>query len=307
MWTRGMVPAALAAILAAILAFHSAVPNAVGNLGSLLDTFLPWLGWLILPLGAWAALRRSALAGAVLLLPVLVWAGMYAGLLPDKSDGARDLRVVAHNVNAANTDAKQTAATIVASKADVVALEEVSQEELPSYESALGGAYPYHFQEGTVGIWSRDRITDSGPVDIGIGWTRAIRATVHTDAGQVAVYVAHLASVRVDSGGFTSGQRDTTAERLGDAIAKERLHSVLLLGDLNGTMQDRSLAPLASQLESTQAVAGEGFGFTWPASFPMARIDQILVRGVTPVRSWTLKRTGSDHLPVAADVKVPGS
>ena len=41
-------------------------------------------------------------------------------------------------------------------------------------------------------------------------------------------------------------------------------------------------------MRSTQGAAGDGFGFSWPASFPMARIDQIMVKGVEPVTSWTL-------------------
>ena len=36
-------------------------------------------------------------------------------------------------------------------------------------------------------------------------------------------------------------------------------------------------------MRSTQGAAGNGFGFSWPASFPMARIDQIMVKGVEPV------------------------
>jgi vancomycin resistance protein VanJ len=32
----------------------------------------------------------------------------------------------------------------------------------------------------------------------------------------------------------------------------------------------------------------------------MARIDQILVRGLQPRRAWVMDRTGSDHRPVAA-------
>jgi len=42
--------------------------------------------------------------------------------------------------------------------------------------------------------------------------------------------------------------------------------------------------------------------FTWPARFPVARIDQILVRGVEAENAWTLPATGSDHLPVAAGI-----
>ncbi|MFD5537064.1 hypothetical protein ACFWIJ_04200 [Streptomyces sp. NPDC127079] len=39
----------------------------------------------------------------------------------------------------------------------------------------------------------------------------------------------------------------------------------------------------------------------------MARIDQIMVKGVEPVSSWTLPRTGSDHLPIAARVNLTTS
>jgi len=55
-------------------------------------------------------------------------------------------------------------------------------------------------------------------------------------------------------------------------------------------------------MQSAQSVAGDGFGFTWPASFPVVRIDQILVRGVKPDSSWVLPANGSDHRPVEASV-----
>ncbi|MGH3658159.1 MAG: endonuclease/exonuclease/phosphatase family protein, partial [Micromonosporaceae bacterium] len=91
-------------------------------------------------------------------------------------------------------------------------------------------------------------------------------------------------------------------QALAKAVAAERTERVVLLGDLNGTMDDRAFAGLTSQLRSAQDAAGDGFGFSWPARFPVARIDQILVRGVRPQSSWVLPATGSDHRPVAAGV-----
>jgi vancomycin resistance protein VanJ len=114
-----------------------------------------------------------------------------------------------------------------------------------------------------------------------------------------------MPSVRVKfDGGFTANQRDNSAEALGEALAAEKLSKVVLLGDLNGTMNDRSLAPITSQMRSAQGSAGAGFGFSWPAAFPMARIDQIMTKGVTPTNAWTLPQTGSDHLPVAAHIEL---
>jgi vancomycin resistance protein VanJ len=187
----------------------------------------------------------------------------------------------------------------------VLALEELTASAVPVYEKALAPTYKYHSVQGTVGLWSKYPLGDIRPVDIKLGWTRAMRATVTAPAGPVAVYVAHLPSVRVKmKAGFTAHQRDKSANALGEAIADDPLKQVVLLGDLNGTMNDRALNAVTAQMRSTQGAAGSGFGFSWPASFPMARIDQIMVKGIEPVTSWTLPATGSDHLPVAARVKM---
>jgi vancomycin resistance protein VanJ len=307
-WRRGLVLAALAVILALVMLLHSHIPNRVGNLGSLTETFLPWLGLAIPVLLLLGLLRRSATALIAVLLPAVVWLNLFGGLLTDKTGAGGDLMVATHNVNAGNPDPAGTARQVAASGADVLALEEVPAGAVPVYEKALASTYRYHAVEGTVGLWSKYPMSDVRAVDIKLGWKRAMRATLATPKGPVAVYVAHMPSVRVKlEAGFTARQRDTSADALGEAIAAEPLKRVILLGDLNGTMNDRSLNAVTSQMRSTQGAAGSGFGFSWPASFPMARIDQIMVRGVEPESSWTLSRTGSDHLPVAARVKLDTS
>ncbi|MFJ8646474.1 endonuclease/exonuclease/phosphatase family protein [Streptomyces sp. NPDC093546] len=302
-WRRGVLLALCAVLLALVMVFHAQIPNRVGNIGSLTETFLPWFGVFLPLLLVAGLLRRSATALVALVLPVAVWLNFFGGLATDKSGPGGDLMVVSHNVNADNPDPEGTARSVADSGADVVALEELKPAMVPVYEAALADRYPYHSVQGTVGLWSTYPLKDSAPVDIRLGWTRAMRATVSTPKGDFAVYVAHLPSVRVKlNAGFTANQRDNSADALGEAIARERLDDVILLGDLNGTMNDRSLNAVTSQLRSTQGAAGDGMGFSWPAAFPMARIDQILVRGVEPVASWTLPATDSDHLPIAARV-----
>ncbi|MGW0615124.1 endonuclease/exonuclease/phosphatase family protein [Streptomyces sp. NPDC002788] len=304
-WRRGLIVAGCAVLLAVIMLLHAQIPNTIGNLGSLIETFLPWLGLLVPVLLLLAVVRKSAPALIAVVLPALVWLNLFGGLLSDKTASGGDLTVVTHNVNADNPDPFGTARDVAASGADVLALEELTPNEVPTYEKALAPTYRYHSVHGTVGVWSKYPLTDVRDVDLDMGWTRAMRATVTAPAGQVAVYVAHLPSVRVKmEAGFTARQRDRSAEYLGEAIAREPLRNVVLLGDLNGTMNDRALNAVTSQMRSTQGAAGDGFGFSWPASFPMARIDQIMVRGLQPESSWTLPQTGSDHLPVAARVKV---
>ncbi|NEW74821.1 MULTISPECIES: endonuclease/exonuclease/phosphatase family protein [Streptomyces] len=303
-WRRGLVLAAIAILLALVMVFHADIPNRVGNLGSLLETFLPWLGLFLPVLLVLGLVRRSASAVLALVLPVAVWLNLFGGLMfSDKSGSGGELTVVTHNVNAENADPTGTAKDVAASGADVVALEELTDSAVPTYERALAGTYRYHTVQGTVGLWSKYPLSGTKPVNIKLGWTRALRTAVATPRGEVGVYVAHLPSVRVKfNAGFTAGQRDDSAEALGQAIAREPLKKVILLGDLNGTMNDRALAPVTAQMRSAQGAAGDGFGFSWPASFPMARIDQIMVRGLDPVSAWALPRTGSDHLPLAASV-----
>jgi vancomycin resistance protein VanJ len=317
-WKRGLVLAALALMLGLLMLLHAKIPNRARNLGSLVETVLPWFGLFIPVLLAGALWRRSASAVAALLLPAIVWLNLFGGLLTDKSHPGGDLTVASHNVGADNPDPAGTARDLAASGADVLALEELTEQARGTYEKELAKAYPHHTVQGTVGLWSKMPLSDSRPVDtemdtgplaatkpldVKMGYNRALRTTVATDKGSLAVYVAHLGSVRVTPRtGFSTAHRDRGAQALGRAIASERSERVVLLGDLNGTMGDRAFDDLTSQMRSAQDAAGNGFGFSWPASFPVVRIDQILVRGVKPESAWVLPSTGSDHRPVAAGI-----
>ncbi|MFB6715919.1 endonuclease/exonuclease/phosphatase family protein [Streptomyces sp. NPDC056358] len=301
-WTRERFSAALAVLAAGLLAFHRAVPNSVGRLGSLLEAFLPWLGLVVVVLLSMALLRRSATALMALLLPVAVWMHLFGGLfLSGEKPGAHDLVVVQHNVSDENTDPAGTARVLADAEPDLIALEELVPPALLVYEKTLASDYPYHAVRGTVGLWSKHPLADTWLLDIkppGIteAWSRGLRTVVHTPHGEIAAYVAHLPSVRVRASGLASSWRDESAYLLGKAIAAEKLKTVILLGDLNSTVDDRGLAPLTSRMN----VAERGFAFSFPAAFPLARIDQVMARSATVGHIRTLPATGSDHLPVAA-------
>lgn len=299
-WRRGRLVTVFSVLTALLLLAHSLVPNWIGNAGSLLETVLPWAGLLLVPLLVAALVRRSALALVSLLLPALVWGGSFGGRLFDKTGAGGDFTIVSHNVNDENPDPAGTARALAASGAQVIALEELKKSEIPKYEDALAARYPHHSVQGTVGVWSTFPIADTRPVEI-MPWTRALRTTVDTPKGPVALFVAHLPSVRVrlDSG-FTANGRDAAIERLADAVEAESAPHKVLVGDFNGTTDDRALTRLTDRMQVAQDEAGDGFGFSWPASLPMARIDQIFVVGIRPTAAWTLPATGSDHLPVAA-------
>ncbi|MFG3097252.1 endonuclease/exonuclease/phosphatase family protein [Streptomyces sp. NPDC048202] len=316
-WKRGPVLTALALLLGLLLPLHATIPDVAG-LGSLVESVLPWLGVCIPILLAAALWRRSLSAATALLLPAVAWTTLFGGPLPDKSHPGGDLTVATHNVGVAAP--VPTARTLAASGADLLALEELTPQATPLYEKTLARTYPHHTVLGTVGLWSKLPLAAARPIDImnygplaatksaaaELPENRALHTTVTTPDGPLAVYVAHLGSVRLTPRtGFWTASRNIGAAALSRAIATERNPHVLLLADLNGTWDDRAFTDLRTHLHSTQQTSGTGFGFTWPTAFPMARIDQILYRGLTPNHSWTLPETGSDHLPVAATLTWP--
>ncbi|GAA4991741.1 endonuclease/exonuclease/phosphatase family protein [Kitasatospora paranensis] len=301
---RGWATVAAALLLALLTAGHRLVPDGGAHLGSLLEAFLPWLGLGVPVLLAVALWRRSRTALLAVLVPALAWTAVFGGRLLPADTGPADLTVLQHNVDDGNADPEGTARALLGRHADLVALEELASGEAV-YERVLAHDYPYRARSGTVGLWSRYPLTDARPVDIKpaavhVYWKRGVRATVRTPQGEVAVYVAHLPSVRVHATGFAAAGRDESARRLAAVIDAEPIRRVILLGDLNSTLDDRGLAPLTSRLTPARS----GFDFSWPAGLPLARIDQVLCRGAVPVSTRTLAATGSDHLPVEVRIRL---
>jgi vancomycin resistance protein VanJ len=302
---RGVVVAGSGLVVAGLLVFHRAVPNTAGQLGSLVETFLPWLGLAVPVLAALSWWRRSVVAALATLVTVVAWLGVFGGHLVPPRASPYDLIAVQHNVSDENADPAATVRELLKVRPGLIALEEVTPAALAAYSSAMPAEYAHHTVQGTVGLWSRyplseAQLLDIRPRGVGADWNRGLRAVARMPGGDVAVYVAHLPSVRIGPGGLGSGRRNESAALLGRLITAEPHRKVLLLGDLNYTVDDRALAPLSAELDTADST----FAFSWPARLPVARIDQIMGRAVTVTKVWALPATGSDHLPIAATVRL---
>lgn len=120
---------------------------------------------------------------------------------------------------------------------------------------------------------------------------RAIRAEIETPAGTVRVVATHL--------GLSIGERRRQAKLL-LALAGEPNMTTIVLGDFNDWFW-------AGSVRSVLAAALPGHsGFrTFPAVFPLLRLDRIYCRPRDAVRRLFTDRRArhlSDHLPVIADV-----
>lgn len=292
-------------LVAGLLVFHRTVPNTPGQLGSLVETFLPWLGLTAPVLAGLAWWRRSGVAALASLVPVVAWLGVLGGHLVPPPDSPYDLIAVQHNVSDENARPAATVLQLLKVEPDLIALEEVTPAALPAYASAIPAEYAHHTVQGTVALWSRyplseARLLDIRPRGVGTDWNRGLRAVAHLPGADVAVYVAHLPSVRIGVTGLDSARRNESAALLGARVAAEPHSRVLLLGDLNYTVDDRALAPLSAELSTAPST----FAFSWPARMPIARIDQIMGRAVTVTEVWALPPTGSYHLPIAARIRL---
>lgn len=295
---RTVLPTALAVALAALLLGHRLVPDVAGA-GTLVDSFLPWLGLAVLPLGGLAFALRSRPAQIALLVPVLAWAALFVPPMLSASATTADepagLRVVTQNIGAGNTEAPAAATALAAMDADLVAIQERTGRTGPSIDAALRPGHPYQAFAGTVGLWSRYPVTAVERLDLAQGWARALRAQVRLPSGPVTVYVAHLASIRLGE----TAARDRALDELTGLLRADRSPRVLVLGDLNTASTDRRFGALAAAVPEVKT----GFGFTWPAVFPLTRPDHVLARGLTATGDAVLPANGSDHRAVRADFR----
>ncbi|NUW31267.1 endonuclease/exonuclease/phosphatase family protein [Nonomuraea sp. SMC257] len=287
----------VAAVVALVLAGHRLVP-AMGGFTPVLESLLPWLGLAVPLLLAAAALARSRLAAVAALVPGLVWAVMFGpAVLRSPPGGRSDLSVGTVNVGVAN-GSSGTAVGSIGEGLDLLAAQELTSGGPAA--KRLNALFRDHYTVSTVGLWSRYPIRRSKPLDVGMGWVRALRAVVDTPKGDVTVYVMHLASARP---GQTASRDESlaAARRLIDADTSKR---ILLLGDLNTATTDRGMRGLTPPLLDAQQEAGRGFGFTWPSSFPITRPDHILYKGMTATEAGVAPATGSDHRAATASFRL---
>ncbi|KRC61785.1 hypothetical protein ASE14_13295 [Agromyces sp. Root81] len=297
------VTSLLGVALVLVLVFHTMVPDVAG-LGLIADTALPWLG-LAVPLlfvGALVAKSRAAFAAAV--LAALVWCVVFVPSIVPLSWTAAPasesrLTVASQNVEAGSGTAADSAAALVATGAEVVALQEMDAESRDAAGAVLDEVYPHRYGVGTVGVWSVFPIENAQMLDLGLGWKRGLAADLETPSGPVSIYVVHAASARPAA----HDERDAMLANLADHLARDENTRVIAVGDFNAGSSDRALGDVTAQLSGANQSDG-GFGFTWPAAAPVVRLDHVFQRGMEVVSNTTVPAGGGDHLAVVATLNL---
>ena len=299
---KGAGIAVCALLVTAGIAFADRIPSWDGA-GAAWTSFLPWTAVLLAVLGVFALVRRAWWGLSAVIVAAMVWSGVFVPQLMAAPvvSGPADLLVATQNIGAGNADPTASAQALIATGAGLVAVQEIVGST-GGATALLDGTYGYHAAASTVGLWSLWQLGQPQPLELGLGWARALRIVVHHPSGDVAVYAVHLPSVRPGD----TAARDQAVGELAAVIRSDTAPRVLVLGDLNTATTDPALKALTDQMADSRETVKAGFGFTWPAQFPMTRPDHVLGRGVTAVSDQVLDAGGSDHRALVVGLRFAG-
>lgn len=283
--------------LAGLLVFHQQIPDVLG-VGLVVDNLAPWagLGIPVLFLIALAIRGRASFIG--LLVPVVVWSVLFGpSVLPSTPrEPQAALKVATQNVH--ESAGVEIANGLADAGAEVISLQEIGEGQEQQITAALAKSHPYKYMVSTVGVWSAYPLANAQPLDLGLGWNRALRVDVKTDHGDVRVYSVHAASARPTG----HDERDAMLASLAKFVQADDSAKIVAAGDFNATSTDRHFAPIADAMDEAK-YSKWGLALTWPRSpFPMLGIDHVMLRGVQSAGLERLEIGDSDHYALAATI-----
>jgi len=241
---------------------------------------------------------------------------------PPSADLPPPLRVMTYNIRAADYGLTGIIATLKEAKADIIALQEVDKlvrrtgrvDQPKKIARSLGMNYVFrkHFsyQGGEFGLalLSRHKIDQVKRVQVRHSNLILLKARVHTPGQPMIVIVVHFHPTNpLDK---SSTKKENDAARLREArraleLATAYNSPVLIMGDFNDNPGSPAYGLFAEKFQDCCGVAGGLWEKTWPASFPITRIDYIWISPhFRLLRCGAFKSDASDHLPVIAEIQV---
>jgi endonuclease/exonuclease/phosphatase (EEP) superfamily protein YafD len=267
----------------------------------LLQAVLPIVFLPVYLVGVMAFVRkRWFLGGACVLLVIVHLAAVYPALghrsLPAWAAQAPRITILESNVYDENATPAKAAATIIGSRADVLALVELSNDVLAALRAeGLDRIYPYSTVPAGVsrsdGVWSKTPIDDVRFAD---GRGGMPMATVDVGGGAITVAAVHVRNATSSRSLWYGDFAEITNQVA--AVSGP----IALVGDFNATRWNPPFGRLLdSGFHDAHEAVGQGLSRSWPMvglPWPVMRLDHALVKdgvGVVSVRDVTIP--GSDH------------
>jgi endonuclease/exonuclease/phosphatase family metal-dependent hydrolase len=294
----------------------------------LMSDFLHLVLPLVIPLLVLVIVTRQKWRTVIASLIAVGWIALYGvplmgRFVPKQAcEGCESVVVMTHNVGAGLVEAVPLAAYLRNSGADVIGLQELTPYHAAVLQSQISDVYPYQVYSNDrvqLGLLSKypieEMIENYGPLE---NDAKYLQIAVNVNGKRLNVVTTRLKPPRL-GGYYLKGFGYwiwPTADDLVH-IASEYAPVVVLI-DMNATNQSENFAKLAhSGLRDAYQEAGSGYGPGFPARTngyyalpaftpPLLRIDYVLVsEGIIVVNAANGSGSGSDHLPVLAELKLP--
>lgn len=283
--------------LAVLMVFHQQIPDVLG-LGLVVDNLAPWAGLGIPALLLIALVVRGRASFIGLLVPVVVWSVLFGPQFIPSAQRAPQAALQIATQNVHESAGVQAARELADAGAQVITLQEIGEGQEDQISEELASTHPYRYMVSTVGVWSSYPLKNAQPLDLGLGWNRALRVDVNTDHGVVRLYTVHAASARPTG----HEERDAMLASLAQYVQDDTSQKIVAAGDFNATSTDRHFAPMAAALQEAK-YSDWGLAMTWPRSpFPALGIDHVMMRGVSSAGMQRAAIGDSDHYALQATI-----
>ena len=231
---------------------------------------------------------------AALLLPA------YAGAHPD---GRPDLVVMNLNLKKGNADAVKAVALARRERVQLLALEEVTPDELSRLHAA-GVTRTLPYEAGSAGSGGSGTVVFSAyPL------SQVARVPLQHDGYRIEVAAPRpfwLVAVHLAQPAVSSGDWRTDWSVLDQVVPALTDRPVLLVGDFNSTLDHRPMRNLLGDgFHDAARTANSGWQATWPSTgLGLITIDHVLsTREYRAISTSTFFVAGSDHRALVARLK----
>ena len=311
-------PLTLAGLFAIVLTQPFTDAYGLWALPGLLLNLLPELYLLTLPIGLFGLFvgRRSLAISAAFVASTGMWLFVpYFTSSPlQPPTETPTISVMTFNT-LGNIDAVKAA--VQRHPTDIVLLQE-SPDEGTLAAAALGYSHIWHAGDANGNaVLSAYPLLEQTTFDLGGGWL-AQRGVVEIEGQKLAFYNVHLllplnlrpvesTLAQLLSGRYDERTRNAQVRALLDRLRLEP-HPYVVAGDFNMTEYSPIYNELAAVMQDSFRTVERGFGLTWPAPLPLARIDYLWYGGgLEAVTSRRGPKTPSDHLPLISSFKLTGN
>lgn len=226
--------------------------------------------------------------------------------------GAPELRVLSFNVNYGVGHDPRNVAAVAEANADLVLLQETTEEAEVAFREALADAYPhvlfrYCCNAGGLGVLSKHPIREEAWLEPTVGWFPAWRVVVDTPLGPVQALDVHLRPPMSDGGSWVAGYFSTRDDRREEIAAfftaLDPELPTIIAGDFNEDAQGRAIAFLADKglVSALPQVHPRAKTWRWQTKLGKLRmmLDHVVYGPGLELRgAEVLDRGTSDHLPV---------